>query len=127
MALVHESELTRNDTHSDALHRPMRYDAGLPRSVIRFRMSHESRASATCPPRVRARRPPSRIDLYRKKVFSTRACRWYLDAFFHRLRPSVFTRLIVRSRALDRGPRRETIAVFAGGITTLAPRVPAAS
>ena len=46
------------------------------------------------------------ITLYRKKVFSTRACRWYPDTFFHRRRPSVLTLLIVRSRARDRRPRR---------------------
>ena len=28
------------------------------------------------------------IDLYLKKVFSTRACWWYPDSFFHRRRPT---------------------------------------
>jgi uncharacterized protein (DUF4415 family) len=45
------------------------------------------------------------IDLYRKKPFSTRACRWYPDSLFQRRRPSAFTALIVRSRALERGGR----------------------
>jgi hypothetical protein len=33
-ALVHESELTRNDPNPEALQRPMLYDTGRPRSVI---------------------------------------------------------------------------------------------
>jgi hypothetical protein len=37
-----------------------------------------------------------------KKVFSTRACWWYPDSFFHWRRPTSFTRLAVRSRALGR-------------------------
>ena len=41
------------------------------------------------------------IDLYRKIVFSTRACRWSPEAFFHRRRPRTLPRVIVRSRALD--------------------------
>ena len=75
-ALVHESELARNDPHPEALHLPISYDSGPPRSVIRFRMLHASSASALCPPGVRARRPVPMIDLYLKKAFSTRACRW---------------------------------------------------
>ena len=56
-ALVHESELARNDPHPEAPHLPISYDSGPPRSVIRFRMLHASSASALCPPGVRARRP----------------------------------------------------------------------
>ena len=37
------------------------------------------------------------------------------------------TARIVRSRALDRGPCRDTWAVLVGGTTTVAPRAPAAS
>ena len=33
-ALVHESELARNDANPQVLHRPMAYESGLPRSVI---------------------------------------------------------------------------------------------
>ena len=33
-ALVHESELARNDPTPQVLHRPMPYDTGLPRAVI---------------------------------------------------------------------------------------------
>ena len=33
-ALVHESELARNDPNPQFLHRPMPYDTGLPRAVI---------------------------------------------------------------------------------------------
>ena len=73
---VHESELARNDPHPEAPHLPISYDSGPPRSVIRFRMLHASSASALCPPGVRARRPVPMIDLYLKKAFSTRACRW---------------------------------------------------
>jgi hypothetical protein len=72
-------------------------------------------------------RPPPMIDSYRKKVFSTRACRWYPDVFFHRRRPTSLTATIVRSRALDRGPYRDTLAVLVGGTTTVAPRAPAAA
>ena len=43
------------------------------------------------------------IALYLKTVFSTRACRWYPDSFFHRRRPISFTLMIVRSRAQGRG------------------------
>ena len=75
-ALLHESELARNDPHPEAPHLPISYDSGPPRSVIRFRMLHASSASALCPPGVRARRPVPMIDLYLKKAFSTRACRW---------------------------------------------------
>ena len=69
-------ELARNDPHPEAPHLPISYDSGPPRSVIRFRMLHASSASALCPPGVRARRPVPMIDLYLKKAFSTRACRW---------------------------------------------------
>ncbi len=67
------------------------------------------------------------IDLYRKNAFSARACRWYPAACFQRRRPSVFTDLIVRSRAADRGPWRDTFAVLTGGTTTVAPRALAVS
>ena len=67
------------------------------------------------------------IDLYRKKAFSTRPCRWYPDSFFHRRLPAFSTAVIVRSRALDRGPRRATAAVLVGGMTTCAPCSAAAS
>ncbi len=49
------------------------------------------------------------------------------DAFFERRRPSLFTDLIVRSRAADRGPWRDTFAVLTGGTTTVAPRTLAVS
>ena len=58
-----------------ARHRPIANDSGLPSSVIRFSTLHASSDSTTCPPGVRARRRSPRIDLYRKKVFSTRAWR----------------------------------------------------
>ena len=64
------------------------------------------------------------IDLYLKKVFSTRACWWYPDSFFHWRRPTFLTRLTVRSRALD---RFDLVAVFLGGTMTFAPRSAAAS
>jgi len=53
------------------------------------------------------------IDLYLKKVFSTRACWWYPDSFFHRRRPTFLTRLTVRSRALS---RFDLVAAFLGGL-----------
>ena len=60
--------------HRPARHKPRRYDAGLPSSVIRFRMLQARTASLPCPAGLRARRPLPMIDLYRKKAFSTRAC-----------------------------------------------------
>jgi hypothetical protein len=62
--------------------------------------------------------------LYLKKVFSTRACLWYPDSFFHCRRPTFFTRLTVRSRALA---RFDLIADILGGTMTFAPCVAAAS
>ena len=67
------------------------------------------------------------IDLYRKHAFSARAWRRYPEVFCQRRRPSVFTDRIVRSRATDRGPWRDTFAVLTGGTTTVAPRALALS
>ena len=53
-------------------HRPMRYDTGRPRAVIRLRISQPRTASLPCPAGLRARRPSPMMDLYRKNVFSTR-------------------------------------------------------
>ena len=64
------------------------------------------------------------IDLYLKNVFSTRACRWYPDSFFHSRRPTFLTRLTVRSRAQG---RFDLVAVFLDGTMTFAPRDVAAS
>ena len=57
-------------------HGPMANEAGRPRSVIRFRMLHAITASASCALEWRARSRSPMIDLYLKKTFSTRACRW---------------------------------------------------
>ena len=57
-----------------ARHLPMRYETGLPSSVIRCRTLHASTASRRCPDELRARRQSPTIDLYRKNAFSTRAC-----------------------------------------------------
>ena len=102
----------------------MRYDTGRPSSVIRLRISQPRTTSLPCPAGLRARRPSPMMDLYRKNAFSTRPCRGYPDACFHWRRPSVFTNVIVRSRAGDRGPWPETVAVLAGGTTTVAPPRP---
>jgi len=59
-----------------------------------------------------------------KKVFSTRACWWYPDSFFHWRRPAFLTRLTVRSRAPD---RVDLVADILGGTMTSAPRAAAAS
>ncbi len=40
------------------------------------------------------------IDLYLKKVFSTRACWWYPDSFLHWRRPTFLTRLTASSGSL---------------------------
>ena len=61
------------------------------------------------------------IDVYRKKAFSTPACRGSPDAFFHDRQPICVIFLIVRSCALDRGLRQDTHAVLCGGPTTVAP------
>ena len=82
-------------------------------------VAHATSASAACPPGLRARRAPPKIDLYRKKAFSARACRWEPVSFFHRRRPIFCTLMMVRSRALDRGRRRDMAAVFVGGMTTV--------
>ncbi len=54
------------------------------------------------------------IDLYRKKAFSTRPCRWYPDSFFHRRR----VRRHAGEGAVDRGDqidrRRRIVNVPAG-------------
>ena len=62
-----------HDTNPQGPHLPMLYDAGRPRSVIRFRISQPRTASLPCPAGLRARRSSPMIDLYRKNVFSTRA------------------------------------------------------
>ena len=86
------------------LHDLIANEAGRPSLVSRFRMLHAIIASASCASECRARSRSPMIDLYRKKAFSTRACRWYPDSFFHRRRPISCTRVIERSRAPDRGP-----------------------
>ena len=75
-ALLHESDVARNDPNPTVGHRLIAYDAGLPKSVIRFSTLHARTAAVPCPAELRARRPSPMIDLYRKKTFSTRACRW---------------------------------------------------
>ena len=61
-----------HDAHRQDPHRPMRYDTGRPRAVIRLRISQPRTASLPCPAGLRARRPSPMMDLYRKNVFSTR-------------------------------------------------------
>ena len=94
-ALVRGSEPTRSDPIPLTSYVRMAYDAGLPTSVIRFRMLQARTASVPCPAELRARRPSPMIDLYRKKLFSTPGCRWYPDTFFHCRRPTSRTALIV--------------------------------
>ena len=53
-------------------HRPMRYDIGRPRAVIRLRISQPRTTSLPCPAGSRARRPSPMMDLLRKNAFSTR-------------------------------------------------------
>ena len=76
MALLHESNVARNDPDPVVGHRLIAYDAGLPKSLIRFSTLHARTASAPCPAELRARKPSPMLDVYRKKTFSTRACRW---------------------------------------------------
>ena len=61
-----------HDAHRQDPHRPMRYDTGRPRAVIRLRISQPRATSLPCPAELRARRPSPMMDLYRKNVFSTR-------------------------------------------------------
>ena len=61
-----------HDAHRQDSHRPMRYDTGRPRAVIRLRISQPRTTSLPCPAGLRARRPSPIMDLYRKNVFSTR-------------------------------------------------------
>ena len=61
-----------HDANRQDPHRPMRYDTGRPRAVIRLRISQPMTASLPCPAGLRARRPSPMMDLYRKNVFSTR-------------------------------------------------------
>ena len=52
-----------HDAHRQDPHRPMRYDTGRPRAVIRFRISQPMTASLPCPAGLRARRPSPMMDL----------------------------------------------------------------
>ena len=61
-----------HDANRQDPHRPMRYDTGRPRAVIRLRISQPRTASLSCPAGLRARRPSPMMDLYRKNAFSTR-------------------------------------------------------
>ena len=61
-----------HDAHRQDPHRPMRYDTGRPRAVIRLRISQPRTTSLPCLAGLRARRPSPMMDLYRKNVFSTR-------------------------------------------------------
>ena len=61
-----------HDANRQDPHRPMRYDTGRPRAVIRLRISQPMTSSLPCPAGLRARKPSPMMDLYRKNVFSTR-------------------------------------------------------
>ena len=61
---------------SQRRHDPIANDAGRPSSVMRFRMLQAIAASVSCALECLARSRFPMIDLYRKKAFSTRACRW---------------------------------------------------
>ena len=63
LALLHESSLARTMPNRQDPHLPMRYDAGRPRAVIRFRISQPRTASLPCPAGLRARRPAPMMDL----------------------------------------------------------------
>ena len=52
-----------HDANRQDPHRPMRYDTGRPRAVIRFRISQPRTASLPCPAGLRARRPSPMMDL----------------------------------------------------------------
>ena len=65
-----------NTAATRRLHGPIANEAGRPSSVMRFKMLHAMAASVSWAMGCRARSRPPMIDLYRKKAFSTRACRW---------------------------------------------------
>ena len=71
-ALLHESSLTRTMPTGRISYLPMRYDAGRPKAVIRFKISQPRTTSLLCTAGLRARRASPIMDLYRKNVFSTR-------------------------------------------------------
>ena len=52
-----------HDANRQDPHRPMRYDTGRPRAVIRFKISQPRTASLPCPAGFRARRPSPMMDL----------------------------------------------------------------
>ena len=52
-----------HDANRQDSHRPMRYDTGRPRAVIRLRISQPKTASLSCPAGLRARRPSPMMDL----------------------------------------------------------------
>ena len=52
-----------HEAHRQDPHRPMRYDTGRPRAVIRFRISQPRTASLPCPAGLRARRLSPMMDL----------------------------------------------------------------
>ena len=52
-----------HDAHRQDPHRPMRYDTGRPRAVIRLRISQPRTTSLPCPAGLRARRPSPMMDL----------------------------------------------------------------
>ena len=52
-----------HEAHRQDPHRPMRYDTGRPRAVIRFKISQPRTTSLPCPAGLRARRPSPMMDL----------------------------------------------------------------
>ena len=52
-----------HDTNRQDAYLPMRYDAGRPRAVIRFKISQPRTTSLPCPAGIRARRPSPMMDL----------------------------------------------------------------
>ena len=76
MALVREPESSDKLPRPRGLHDPIANETGRPSSVIRFRMLHAITASESWAFEWRARSWSPMIDLYLKKAFSTRACRW---------------------------------------------------
>ena len=93
---MRESKLARTGSNTQVRHRPIANDSGRPSSVIRLSTLHASTDSSSCAARVRPRSRSPRIDLYRKKAFSTRAWR--------RPHPGRAPRARPESSAL-RGPR----------------------
>ena len=125
-ALLHESNVARNDPDPVVGHRLIAYDAGLPKSLIRFSTLHARTASAPCPAELRARKPSPDGLVPEEDVLHARlpmVARLLLPSpppdLLHPLDGTIASEGSRPSARHGGGPL--------GGTTTCAPRAPAAS